>query len=65
MIELHTADWCNQMAAAVIDHILANAEISVTVTTTDAGLQRTPNPNNPNTPTLGPSADVALTGAIV
>lgn len=54
----------NGQAAAIVNHIVNNAEITVTVKTTDAGLQRTPNPNNPNTPTLGPSIDTDLTGSI-
>jgi hypothetical protein len=52
------------LAAAIIDYILANADITVTVRTTDAGLQRTPNPNNPNTATQGPAADVEITGVL-
>jgi hypothetical protein len=58
------AQFCNGLATAIVDHIVANAEITVTVTTLDAGLQRTPNPNDPNTPTLGPASDVELTGSI-
>lgn len=54
------ADLCNALAVGVVDHIVANAEVTVTVDSSDAGLQRTPNPNNPDTDTQGPSAPVVL-----
>jgi hypothetical protein len=54
----------NLLGPPIINYLLANAEVVVSIKTTDAGLQRTPNPNNPNTPTLGPSADVSLTGEL-
>lgn len=53
------ADLCNSIAK-VIDHITAHAEVTVTVATGDAGLQRTPNPNNANTDTVGPSGNKTL-----
>lgn len=56
--------WINMLAVAIVDHLVTNAQITVTVGPADAGLQRTPNPNNPNTPTLGPSADVPLSGSL-
>jgi len=52
------------LAAAIVNHIKDNAEITVTVQTTDSGLQRTPNPNNPDTDCQGPSGDKTLTGTI-
>ena len=56
--------WTNALAVAIVDHLVANAAITVTVAPTDAGLQRTPNPNDPATPTLGPTSDVVLNGAL-
>jgi hypothetical protein len=63
-LRLNMAASAQTLATAIIDYLLANAEITVTVKTTDAGLQRTPNPNNPNTATQGPAGDVPLTGTI-
>lgn len=51
-------------SAAIIPYLKSNSEIEVTVKTTDASLQRTPNPNNPNTNTLGPSSDKTLAGIL-
>ena len=58
------ATWTNALAAAIVDHLVNNAQVTVTVTPSDAGLQRTPNPNDPNTPTTGPVSDVALAGTL-
>jgi len=52
------------LAAAIVDHIQDNAVITVTIETTDSGLQRTPNPNNPDTNCQGPSAQKTLSGTI-
>lgn len=52
------------IAAAIVNHIKNNAEVTVTITPSDAGLQRTPDPNDPNVDTQGPSDDVELTGEI-
>lgn len=49
------------IAAAVVSYLLANADISVTVKTTDSGLQRDPASTDP---TLGPSADKTLEGTL-
>lgn len=51
-------------ATAIIDHFKNNGVITVVVHTTDAGLQRTPTPNNPGTATVGPAADQNLVGTI-
>lgn len=59
-----TMQVANALGPAIINYLLANAVVTVTVHPADAGLQRTPNPNNPNTATLGPAADVSLTGGI-
>lgn len=56
------AQWCNLLAAAIVDHLVAEGVVSVTVNA--GGLQRTPDPNNPNSPTAAPAAPVALTGTI-
>lgn len=58
------ADYCIAMASSLIGHFTANAAISVTVHTTDTALQRTPNPNNPNTDTLGPGTNKTLGGTL-
>lgn len=55
---------CWAMAQGVVDEIVANAVVTVTVHTTDGALQKTPNPNNPNTDTLGPGADKTLSGTV-
>jgi hypothetical protein len=52
------------LAAAIVSYLVAHADIRVTIATTDSGLQRTPNPNNPSTATLGPSADKTLSGSL-
>lgn len=56
-LESHT----NGLAVAIIEYLLANAEITVTVKTTDAGLQRDPASSDP---TLAPSADKEIQGAL-
>lgn len=49
-----------QLATAIINHLIANGEVTVTVAPADAGLQKTPNPNNADTATQGPGAPVVL-----
>lgn len=49
------------LAAGIISYITANAEVSVTVSAADAGLQRMPASTAHGTPTEGPAAPVALT----
>lgn len=44
--------------AALITYVLVNGHAKVA--TTDAALQRTPNPNTPDTDTQGPAADKFL-----
>jgi hypothetical protein len=56
--------WINQLAVAIVDHLVANAEVTVTVGAGDAGLQRTPNPNSAETATLAPAAPVNIGGTI-
>lgn len=58
------APFCNGVAAAIVDHIRENAEVSVTITTADAGLQTVPNPVTPGAPTAGPPSDVTFTGTL-
>lgn len=48
------------LAAAMINYLKANAEITTTIAPADAGLQKTPNPNNADTATAGPGAPVTL-----
>lgn len=54
------ADLCNALAGGIVGHIVANAEVAVRITGSDSGLQRTPNPNNPDTDTQGPSSPKTL-----
>jgi hypothetical protein len=56
--------FADNLAAAIINQITSNAAVTVNVTTSTAGLQLTPNPNNPNTATLAPAANVPLSGTI-
>lgn len=56
--------FCEGVASAIVTHLVENAEVSVRIETTDVGLQRTPNPNNPSTDTAGPSAQKTLRGTI-
>lgn len=49
----------NGVASAIVTHITTNAR--AVVNTSDSGLQRTPNPNNADTNTAGPSAKKTLT----
>lgn len=58
------ADLANMLATWMHDELTNRADVSVTVSTSDAGLQRTPDPNDPNTATLAPSADKTLSGGI-
>lgn len=51
-----------RIAVAVVGEIQDHAEVAVTVSA--GGLQRTPNPNNPDTDTQGPAAPVSLSGTV-
>lgn len=52
------ADLANDLGEAIVDYVTTNAE--AVITTGDAGLQRTPNPNNANTATVAPSTEKTL-----
>jgi hypothetical protein len=60
-----TADWAKNygtwLGPAIVDYIVANAEVVTTITPTDAGLQRDPASSDP---TLAPAADKTLQGVI-
>ncbi len=58
------APFCQGVAEAIVTHITENAEVTVSIQVTDTGLQRTPNPNNPDTDTQGPSGVKTLVGTI-
>jgi len=58
------APFCNGIAAAIVDHIRDNAEVSVTITTADSGLQTVPDPATPGSPTAGPLSDKTFTGSL-
>jgi hypothetical protein len=47
-------------AQAIVDEITANGEAVIPTGAGGAGLQRTPNPNNPDTATQAPSAEKTL-----
>jgi hypothetical protein len=53
------APFCNGVAAAIVEHIVANAEVQVTITTADAALQRVG-----GTPTEAPAEDKILSGTL-
>jgi hypothetical protein len=57
-------DFCEGLAEAIVDEIRANAEVTVTITTSDAGLQRLPASLVENEPTKAPAASKTLTGTI-
>jgi hypothetical protein len=54
------ADYSEAMATAIIDEIQANAEVTVTVSASDAGLQRIPASTAEDTPCKAPAAPVEL-----
>lgn len=58
------APFCNGLAAAIVDHIASHAEVTVTITTADAGLQTVPDPALPGAPTAAPASDKTFTGAL-
>lgn len=49
-------------AQAIVTYFTANAVCSTTVSA--GGLQKTPNPNNPDTATAAPASPVTLTGTL-
>lgn len=54
------AYFCGAMAKAIVDEIQANAEVTVTVSSSDAGLQRLPATLTEDTPCKAPSGNVVL-----
>ena len=54
------ADQMVAEAEGLVEHVTDNAEVTVTVSATDAGLQRTPSPNDPSTATVAPAGPVEL-----
>lgn len=59
------APFCEGLATAIVDHIRDNAEVTVTIQTTDTGLQRLPAILTPGSDTDGPTLAKALTGTLV
>jgi hypothetical protein len=55
---------CNAIAKAHCQYMAANMAVTVTIHTTDAGLQRADVAGAPNTATLGPAANKTLTGTV-
>jgi hypothetical protein len=58
------APFCNGIAAAIINHFVANAEVEVTITPTDGGLQTLPAVSTPGTPTDPPVENKVFTGSL-
>lgn len=58
------AAQANHLASAIIGYLVANAVVTVAIPTSASGLQRTPNPNNPNTDTQGPATAKTLSGTL-
>lgn len=54
----------NAIAAGVVAHVVANAAVTITIGTGDAGLQRMPASTAEDTPTKAPSSPKTLTGSI-
>ena len=56
------ADLCDSLGQVVVTYLAANADVRITAS--DSGLQQTPNPNDVDTDTQGPSVDKVLSGAL-
>lgn len=56
-----TVALINGIAAALVNYITANAEVTVTIHTTDAGLQTS---SGSGSPTTGPAADKVIIGTV-
>lgn len=54
------ADLCNSVAQVLVGHIASNAEVTVTVGTDDAGIQRMPATTTEDTPCKAPGSPVEL-----
>jgi|GEM_PF-4059471 hypothetical protein len=52
------------IAAGIVAEITTNGEVTVTVGTNDAGLQRLPSPPDAGAATIAPATPVALAGTI-
>lgn len=52
------------LALAIIEYLTGNTVVTVTIPTNASGLQRTPDPNDPNQNCQGPSVTKQLTGVI-
>jgi hypothetical protein len=63
-IAAQIAPFFNGLATAIVSHIVANAAVTVTIHTTDSGLQRLTATFVPNADTQGPSADKTLSGTV-
>ena len=55
------ADYSQALATAIVEEIQANAEVTVTVSASDAGLQRMPASTVEDTPCKAPAAPIELT----
>jgi hypothetical protein len=54
----------NAYGTATVAYFTTNAAVTVNIPTSASGLQRTPNPNNANTDTQGPSTSKTLSGTV-
>lgn len=57
----YTAAFSNSLAAAIVNHITANAAVTVTIHTTDTGLQTS---TAVASPTGGPASNKTITGTV-
>lgn len=55
------ADLAQAISDGVVDELVANGEVTITIDTSDAGLQRLPVSIVASEPTVAPSGDVELT----
>ena len=58
------ADLANSLAATLFPHFTDNAQVTVSVTPSDAGLQRLPEVLAADQPTKAPSTTKTLTGTL-
>jgi len=54
------ANFLHSLSSGLVEYVTANAEVTVKIDPADAGLQQTPDPNDPATPTDGPGAEKTL-----
>lgn len=58
------ANEAMSLARAIVPYIQDNADVTVTITTSDSGLQRMPASTTEDTPTKAPGTNKTLTGSV-